>query len=192
MFGIVWYVLLIILTLIGLNIIIDYKRYGKKIFDCFRKRNNELDMNSLIVNIFKREIRDQVLILERSSDYFIAVTKFDIFLVQIIKERENVFGNITDEVLQVNKVNIKNPLLQMIKETNLLLKNNFLVRPLIIKTNNDCVLNLHGLDKRYVCSLEDFSYLLYKLQHSTFRYSEKDIQNIVVKIKELLDGNNQD
>lgn len=194
MFEFIWYSILIIIIIVGLNIIIDYKKYGKKIFDCFKKRNNEFDMNDLIVNIFKREIRDKVLILKRNDNYFIAVTKFDVFLVQIIKERGSIFGNINDNFLKIKKGNIKeikNPLPQFVKETKLL-ENKFVVRPLIIKTNKECFLNLNNFDKRNVCSLEDFSYLLYKLQHSTFKYTENDIDDIIVKIKGLLDGNNQD
>lgn len=193
MLNFIWYTLLIILIIIGINIIIDYKRYGKKIFDCFKKRTDEVKMNELLINIFKREIRDKVIIIERSDNYFIAATKFDIFLVQLASERGTVIGKIDDSFLKIKNHNIKeldNFLLQFTKEAKLLLGKNFIIKPIIIKTNNDCILNLSNFDKRNIYSLDDFSYLLYKLQHSTFKYSENELDEVVLKIKGLLDGNN--
>ena len=96
MFGIFWYILLLILTIIGINILLDYKRYGKKIFDCFKKENNDVNMKDLLINIFKKEIREKVLILDRDQDYFIVVTRYDIFLVQLVNDKLNMVGSIKD------------------------------------------------------------------------------------------------
>lgn len=193
MVGFVWYILLITATLIGLNIIIDYKRYGKRIFDCFKKKDNRFSMKSLLINILKNEIRDKLLFIERNDNYFIVITKFDIFLIQLINENGNIYGSINDEFFKIEKGNIKelkNPLPQFIKEIRLLLNDKFEIKPLIVKTNKDCSLNLSGFDKRNILSLENFSYLLYKLQHSTSKYSEKDMELMYERLKVLLDGNN--
>lgn len=193
MLGIIWYVLLLVVTIIGLNIIIDYKRYGKKIFDCFKKRNNEVNMTDLIINILKNEFRDKVLILKRNNDYFIAVTKYDVFLLQLINDGVSINGSINDDVFKINQKHMKdivNPLPQFIKEIKVLLNNKVEIKPIIVKTNKACSLNLKDFDKRNILSLQDFSYLLYKLQHSTFKYSDDEVDAMIVKVKELLDGNN--
>lgn len=187
----IWYILLLIVTIVGINIIIDYIRYGKKLFDCFKKRNDEFSMKDLLINVFKREIRNKVLILERNNDYFIAFTKYDIFLIQLINQKENISGSINDVVLKTKKKEeIINPLPQFIKEIKLLLNNNEDIKPIIVKTSKDCVLNLIDFDKRNIFTLNDFTYLLYRLQHSTIRYSENELDNKYNEIKRLLDGNN--
>ena len=187
----IWYILLLIVTIIGLNIVIDYMRYGKKLFDCFKKRNDEFSMKDLLITIFKREIRNKVLILERSQDYFIAFTKYDIFLIQIINKKANISGSIFDTMLKINnKEEIINPLPQFIQEIKILLHNNEDIKPLIVKTNKECILNLIDFDKRNIFTLNDFTYLLYRLQHSTIKYSENELDNKYNEIKRLLDGNN--
>ena len=162
MFVIIWYIFLLIVTIIGLNIIIDYKRYGKKIFDCFKKQN-EVNMKDLLLNIIKNEVKDKVLILERNDNYFIVVTKYDVFLIQLINEGLSIIGNINDENLKVIKSHVKeihNPLPQFIKEIKLLLNNKIEIKPIIVKTNKLCSLNLKDFNKRNIFSLEEFSYLL--------------------------------
>lgn len=193
MLGIVWYILLIICVIIGLNIIIDYVRYGQKIFDCFKKRTEEVNMTELLINILKKELRDRVLIMNRNKDYFIAITKYDVFLVQLINDGVSISGSINDSVFKVNKKHmkeLKNPLPQFIKEIKLLLNNKIEIKPIIIKTNKDCSLNLKDFDRRNIFALQDFSYMLYKLQHNMFKYSDNEVDNIIVKLKELLDGDN--
>lgn len=192
MFVIIWYIFLLIVTIIGLNIIIDYKRYGKKIFDCFKKQN-EVNMKDLLLNIIKNEVKDKVLILERNDNYFIVVTKYDVFLIQLINEGLSIIGNINDENLKVIKSHVKeihNPLPQFIKEIKLLLNNKIEIKPIIVKTNKLCSLNLKDFNKRNIFSLEEFSYLLYKLQHSTVKYSDNELDDIYNCLKELLNGNN--
>lgn len=193
MFEIVWYILLLTVTLIGLNILFDYKKYGNKIFECFKKKNNDIDMKDLLINIFKKEIRDKILILDRGKDYFIAVTRYDIFLVQLVNDKINIVGSIKDETFKTRSKNlkeVKNPLAQFIQEIKLLLTKDIEIKPVIIKTNKDCNLSLKDFDKRNIFTLGDFSYLLYKLQHSSFKYSEEEIENKYNELKELLDGNN--
>lgn len=191
--GIIWYVLLLTVTIVGLNIIIDYKRYGRKIFDCFKKKNNEVKMNGLISNILKNELNNKVLIYERNDNYFIAVTKFDVFLIQLMNESLNISGSIDDEYLKIQKKGtkeMKNPLPQFIKDIKLLLASDVVIKPIILKTNKDCSLNLKNFDKRNILTLQDFSYMLYKFQHSTFKYSDSELEDVMIKIKGLLDGNN--
>lgn len=191
--GVVWYVVLFVLTLIGLNIIVDYKRYGKKIFDCFKKRNSKINMKDLLINIIKNEIRDKVFILERNENYFIAITKYEVFLIQLMNEGISINGSINDDVFKTNQKHMKdivNPLPQFIKEIKVLLNNKIEIKPVIVKTNKACSLNLKDFDKRNILSLQDFSYLLYKLQHSTFKYSDDEVAAMTVKVKEMLDGNN--
>lgn len=192
MLGVIWYILLLIVTIVGLNIIIDYKRYGKKIFDCFKKPN-KVNMKDLLVNIFKNEIKNKMLILERNDNYFIAITKYDVFLIQLINEGLSITGNINDETLRVIKSHIKeikNPLPQFINDIKLLLNNKIEIKPIIVKTNKQCSLNLKDFDKRNIFSLEDFSYLLYRLQHSTSKYTEDEIDDVYNNLKEILNGNN--
>lgn len=194
MFGIVWYTLLLILTIIGLNIVLDYKRYGKKIFDCFKKKNNQVNMTDLIINILKNEIKEKILILERNHDYFIAVTKYDVFLIQLINQGINIKGSINDHSFKTNNKHMKeliNPLPQFINEIKLLLSNKIEIKPIIVKTNKECSLNLSDFDKRNILSLQDFSYMLYRLQHSSCKYSENELDNKFIEIKGILDGNNQ-
>lgn len=190
---VIWYILLIIFTIIGINIIIDYVRYGRKIFDCFKRRKDKVNMTDLLINILKNELRNKVLIVNRNSDYFIAVTKYDIFLIQLMNDAVSISGSINDSVFKVNNKHIKeikNPLPQFIKDIKLLLNNGVCIKPIIVKTHKDCNLNLRDFDKRNIFTLQDFSYTLYKLQHSTFKYSDSDVDTITVQLKEMLDGNN--
>lgn len=192
MFMIVWYILLLIVTIIGLNIIIDYKRYGKKIFDCFKKQE-EVNMKDLLINIFKNEVKGKVLILERNDNYFIAVAKYDVFLIQIINEGLSIIGNVNDETLKVMKSYVKeipNPLLQFINEIKLLVNNKVEIKSIIVKTKKQCSLNLKDFNKRNIFSLGEFSYLLYKLQHSTSKYSDNQLNEVYNHLEELLNGNN--
>lgn len=194
MLGVIWYILLFILTIIGLNILIDYRRYGKKIFDCFKKKDNKINMKDLLITIFKNEIREKVLILERNDNYFIAVTKYEVFLIQLINDGLNIVGSINDVNFKVANSNVKeiiNPLPQFIKEIKLLLSNKVEIKPIIVKTDKGCILNLKDFDKRNILNLEDFSYLLYRLQHNKFKYSDDEVDDIMIKIKGLLDGNNE-
>lgn len=193
MFGIIWYILLLIATLIGLNILLDYKKYGNKIFECFKKKNNDVDMKDLLINIFKKEIRNKILILDRGKDYFITLTRYDIFLVQLVNDKINIVGSIKDERFKTRSKNmkeVKNPLTKFIQEIKLLLNKGIDIKPVIIKTNKECNLALKDFDKRNIFTLGDFSYLLYKLQHASFKYSEEEIENKYNELKELLDGNN--
>ena len=193
MLGIVWYVLLLIVTIVGLNIVIDYMRYGKKIFDCFKKRNNEVNMSDLLINIFKNEFRDKVLVLKRNENYFIAATRYDVFLIQLINEGVSISGSINDEMFKVKNKHLKelkNPLPQFIKEIKLLLNSKIEIKPIIVKTHKDCSLNLKDFDKRNILTLQDFSYMLYKLQHSTCKYSDEEVETVLAKVQGLLDGNN--
>lgn len=193
MFGIIWYILLSIVTIIGINILFDYKRYGNRIFECFKKKNNDVDMKDLLINIFKKEIREKTLILDRDKDYFIAVTRYDIFLVQLVNDKINIVGSIKDETFKSRSKNmkeVKNPLTKFIQEIRILLKKDIEIKPVIIKTTKDCNLSLKDFDRRNIFNLDDFSYLLYKLQHSSFKYSEEEVENKYNELKGLLDGNN--
>ena len=193
MFVFVWYVLLIVVTLIGFNILLDYRRYGKKIFDCFKKKNREVDMTDLLINILKNELHNKALVLKRNNDYFIAITKYDIFLIQLINEKIKISGSINDKLFKSKEKNIKdivNPLPQFIKETKILLNNKMVIKPIIVKTNKECILNLKDFDKRNILTLQDFSYMLYKLQRTSLKYEENELNNKLLEIKGLLDGNN--
>lgn len=193
MIGIIWYILLLIITIIGINILVDYKKYGNKVFECFKKKNNDVNMKDLLINIFKREIREKILILDRDNDYFIAVTRYDIFLVQLVNDKLNIVGSIKDETFKSRSKNmkaVKNPLIKFIKEIRILLEKGVEIKPVIIKTSKDCNLSLKDFDRRNIFSLADFGYLLYKLQHSSFKYSEADVENKYNELKGFLDGNN--
>lgn len=189
----VWPILLLVIILTCLNIIIDYKKYGKKIFDSFKKVDNEGKMKDLLVQMFKGEMHDKVLVLERDSDYFIIITKYDIFVIQLINVGASIVGSTTDRYLKIEKGSInefENPLSLFLEESRILLENKIDIKCLIVMTNKSCNLNLSDFDKKNIYNLKDFSYMLYRLQHSHIKYSKEDMDNNYNKIKEILDGNN--
>lgn len=185
--------LFIIITII--KIIMDYSKYGKKIFSSFKNYDRQGKMRDIVIEMVKNESPKEVSIILRDDNSFYTITDYDIIGVLIIEADATLSGTSKDASLRIEKGLIKqfiSPIPKFISDINKLKENNIPIRLAIVKANKNCELKISDIDSRNIYTLKDFCFKLYRIQHSDSRYTKKDMNHYHKKIEELTNGNNQD
>ena len=178
-------ILFILLILITINIISDFKKYGSKLFISFKKYDTTGKLKNLVIDILRKELKKDVLIFDRNDNYFIAITKYGVFSIQLTVTYDGLFKN--------RKLNEKDhyEIMSQFLHDKEKLDNKIDIHYIIIKDSYDFNFSFAKSGVKDVISIGAFSHKVYNMQHSKAKYSHEDITNIYNKLGVLLNGNNK-
>lgn len=99
-------IIIIVLVLTSIKIFIDYKKYGKKVFSSFKKRED--------INIFKKTLEISIKslnsyfrIIDIDKNTFILILESGIYVINLCDYQGMITGNIKDDKLTL-KANTEN------------------------------------------------------------------------------------
>lgn len=179
-------ILFIVLVLIIINIISDFRNYGSKLFTSFKKYDTTGKLKNLVIDILRKELKKDVLIFDRNDNYFIAITKYGTFSIQLTTTYDGLFKN--------RKIDDKGHyeiMSQFLSDKSKLDKDNMDIHYILIKDSQDFSFNFSKTGVKDVISIGEFSHKVYKMQHSQTIYSHDDVNNIYNRLGVLLNGNNE-
>lgn len=185
-------IIIVCLLLTIINIVKDYCKYGNKIFSAFKKYEDTGNLKDIIINILEQECLKKPIILSPNNVSFIALTAKEIYGIAIIEFDGRLSGKVTDEYLTTNGTEKKflNPLCKFTEDLKLLKKKGIDVHPLIIKIGRNIELNLKDLPSSRVMTIKEFSYYIYKNQHSDSKYSEDVLKKYSKVVGKIVNGHN--
>lgn len=181
-------VLIIILILTIINIILNYRKYGTKIFSSFKRYNLNGTMKDLVIDIIKNESHKEILILDRDKDSFFVITHYNVFSIFIFDFNGSVDGKIEDKTFKCGTKEILNPIPELLTENQLIGSKGINIKTIFINSKKDVKINIVGLENIY--TLKDISYDFYQLQHSNIKYSKDEMLNFYKIIDGVINGNN--
>lgn len=175
-----------------LNIIKDYRKYGNKIFAAFKKYEETGNLKDIVINILEQECTLKPIIVSKNNVTFIALTEKEIYGVAIIEFDGKLSGNIMDKYLVENGKNKKflNPLCKFTEDLKAIKKQGIDVYPLIIKDGRNVELNIHDLPESRIMTIKDFSYYIYKSQHSESKYDSDVLKKYSKAVGKIINGHN--
>lgn len=182
-------VLIIILILTIVNIVLNYMKYGTRIFSSFKRYDLNGTMKKLVIDILKNENRKGVLIVNRDENSFYAITNYDVFAILIFDCKHSLSGSSNDEYLNSNNEKILNPIPKFLNDNKEIMGRGINFKTMYINTKKDVKLNIEDLNGE-IYTLKDFSYNLYQKQHSNSKYSNDEMVNIQKEIEDIINGNN--
>lgn len=172
--------LVLTLAISIIKVVIQYKKYGKKIFritnECDEK---EFQVHKFIVDL--RSIDTNTKIIEK-SEYdcdLIVLNSRGIYVISYIQENGLISGRKTDKYLSINKTTLKNPFYNLEK-----------IKKSIEKKTGEVVTKMVVLDKDVLLSVKDdstiityFSQARDKLEYrSNIKYNSHEIEKIIKNI----------
>lgn len=187
MINVVWItillILIIVLVLIIINIISDFKNYGSNLFTSFKKYDTTGKLKSLVIDILKKELKKDLLIMDRNDNYFIAVTKYGVFSIQLAITYDGFLKNrkLNDEEHRIS-------LSQFLDDKLKLDNEKIAVNYIIVKDNRD--FNYSNDSVKDVISIGELSYKFYEMKRSKVKYTLEDINSVYNRLDLLLNGNN--
>jgi len=182
-------ILIVILILLIAKIILNYLKYGTKIFSSFKKYNLSGKMRDIIIDMVKNENRKDTLIINGNENYFYAITNYAVFAIFVFDYNVPISGKINDEYLIMDGKKIKNPIPKFLNINNAIIKNEIDLEVVYINSKKECKININGFNNN-ICTLGSFSNQLYKNQHSLVKYSTEQVNVICKKIEDIINGNN--
>lgn len=185
-------VIIVCLLLTIINIVKDYRKYGNKIFSAFKKYEETGNLKDIVINILEQECLEKPIILSKNNVSFIALTEKEIYGVAIIEFDGRLSGKVMDKYLVMNGKEKKylNPLCKFTEDLRLLKKQGIDVHPLVIKSGRNVELNLEDLPASRIMTIKDFSYYVYKNQHSDSKYSEDVLKKYSKVAGKIVNGHN--
>ena len=177
-------ILVTVLVLIIINIISDFKNYGSSLFSSFKKYDTTGKLKNLVIDILKKELKKDIRIINRNDNYFIAITKYGAFSIQLATTYDGLFKN-----KKLSEKEQHDYLLQFLDDKKKLDANNFDIDYIIVKDNQKFNYKSSGVEN--IISIGELSYRFYKMQGSKVKYTNEDIINIYNRLDVLLNGNNE-
>lgn len=184
-------IFIILIILVAIKIIYRYKKYGKKEFDIFRKREMT-KFSDIIINIIKK-IDNKILYIEKDNLYsdIVLITNTGIYLLKIMQHKGLIFGKRNEKTLN-NKlknnieIEIENPFYYMEEDKNTILSidNNLKIYQIVI-TNNVVNINIDNVDKEEIISLQKFYYKIENYLKQKKIYEEEYVRNLLDKIDNI-------
>ena len=97
-----------------------------------------------------------------------------------------------DKYLVENGKNTKflNPLCKFTEDLKAIKKQGIDVYPLIIKDGRNVELNIHDLPESRIMTIKDFSYYIYKSQHSESKYDSDVLKKYSKAVGKIINGHN--
>ena len=184
-------ILIIIFILTIIDILLNYKKYGTRIFSSFKKYNLNGTMKDIVIDMLKKQNHRDILIVNRDDNSFYALTNYDVFAIYVFDNNYSLFGDINDEYLKSNDEKILNPIPKFLNDNNKIMSKEINLKNVYINTKKDVKLNISNLEGR-ACTLKEFCYGLYSNQHSNIKYSKEEIINLKKIIEDIIYGNNED
>lgn len=184
-------IIIIYLLFTIINIVKDYKRYGSKIFDSFKRYQDTGNLKDIIINILEQECLDRPIIISNSDNSFIALTEKEIYGILIIEFDGKLSGNLKDQYLIVDgtEKNYKNPLCKFTEELKLIKKQGINIYPLIIKNGRNINLDIESLPQKRLMTIKDFSYYLYTCKRNKPKYTSDALKKYSKVINKILNDN---
>ena len=175
-----------------LNIIKDYRRYGNKIFAAFKKYEETGNLKDIVINILEQECTLKPIIVSRNNVSFIALTEKEIYGVAIIEFDGKLSGNIMDKYLVENGKDKKflNPLCKFTEDLKAIKKQGIDIYPLIIKDGRNVELDIHNLPESRIMTVKDFSYYIYKSEHSDSKYDSDILKKYSKVVGKIINDHN--
>lgn len=179
-------ILFIVLVLITINIISDFKNYGSKLFTSFKRYDTTGKLKNLVIDILRKELKKDVLIFDRNDNYFIAITKYGTFSIQLTTTYDGLFKN-----RKINEKDHYEIMSQFLNDKLKLDEDNMDIDYILIKDSQDFNFNFAKTGVKDVISIGEFSHKVYSMQHSKVMYTHEDVNNIYNRLGVLLNGNNK-
>lgn len=183
-------ILLIILGLTVVNIILNCKKYGTKIFASFKKYNSNGKMRDLAIDMLKNQSHKSVLIVNRDDNSFYAITHYAVFAIYVFDNNDSISGNINDRYLKCNNIDILNPIPKFLNDNNNIKNAGINLECIYINAKKDVKLNINNFNEKFY-TLNDFYYKLYSNQHTNIKYSFEEATHLKNIIEDVIYGNNK-
>lgn len=185
-------VIIFCLLLTIINIVKDYRKYGNKIFSAFKKYEDTGNLKDIVINILEQECKEKPTILSKNNVSFIALTEKEIYGVVIVEYDGKLSGKVMDRYLVMDEKEKKylNPLCVFTNDLKILKKQGIKVFPLVIKSGRNVELALEDLPASRIMNIKDFSYYIYKSQHSDSKYNEEELKKYSKVVGKIVNGHN--
>ena len=185
-------VIIFCLLLTIINIVRDYRKYGNKIFAAFKKYEETGNLKDIVINILEQECSLKPIVLSKNNFTFVALTEKEIYGVAIIEFDGKLSGKVMDKYLVMNGKDKRfiNPLCKFTEDLKAIKKQGVDIFPLIVKDGRNVELDIEGLPQSRIMTIKDFSYYVYKSQHSDSKYNEEILKKYSKVVGKIINGNN--